>query len=110
MGAFITVGAAFGGALLIFFPMLMLLERTMVRDLLADRKREWKVVTTKQVVVYYQMAYVINEIRKQLGQSPWEFEEILPQEQRTWSWNNLLQNVKSKAERAVQSTMARVKK
>jgi hypothetical protein len=109
MGTLIAIGIAAGIVLGLFLPWLMLFERTFVRNLLATRKREWKIFTAKQIIAEYQMVMAINAMRAAMGQHELKMDTAADQVKHSWRWKDLLHTARTSVQKAYSSIEGRWK-
>lgn len=89
MGTIAVVGVIFGSLALFLLPGFLLAERTLAQDYMADRMREWRILTAKMALAEYQMIKGINAMRGAMGQHKIDAESLVEQFS-DWRWKDLL--------------------
>ena len=70
MGIIAGLGVMIGAYLLFLYPFFVWWERSVAPDELRMRRREWKILAAKLILVELQMITATNAMRKALGQAP----------------------------------------
>lgn len=107
MGTIIAVGIIFGAVTLFLYPGFLLIERTIAQNYMADRLREWRILTAKMTIVEYQMIKGINAMRGAMGQHKINAESLVDQFD-DWRWKDLLNDADKAATSAVKEQEGRM--
>jgi len=102
----IGAGIVVGGTLVVLLPVFKLLSKTMIKDRMEDRKREWRLLAAKLSVIDYQAIVFINGVRQMLGQPKLDEKPALESVE-DWKWKDLMSDAKASVNKAVNDINAR---